>query len=351
MPRNDLIKNLAGKILLITLTLFCLVYIWEFWIEDWLLVDFLKMDAPETAGDHWEYVITAVAFAFMALLFPFYKIYRTLISQEALIEERAHDLKSAKEQAEIANQAKSDFLARMSHELRTPLNAIIGFGQLLKSEVDGKLTPGQKDYTKWILHSGHQLLGLIDDILHLAKAERGDVVIHREELTLKALVDEMIIKVTPLAEERGVELENQITEQDEFKIYADKTHLENILFNVLSNAIKYNRRKGLVFIGCRTRADATCEISVRDTGIGMPEDKLDLIYKPFHRLKNELETEGTGIGLSITKLLVEMLNGSIAVETEEGEGTTFFITLPSRAPPPVDAKPADPKEEDRLITL
>ncbi len=235
------------------------------------------------------------------------------------------ELIRAREEAERANNAKSEFLSSMSHELRTPMNAILGFGQLL--EIDATLQPDQQDSVQEILKAGKHLLELINEVLDLAKIEAGKVDLALEPLALSGMLDECFRLVGSLATHRRVELNRQV-EPNVF-VLADRTRLKQVLLNFLSNAVKYNRVGGSVSVDLNLMADSYCRLSIRDTGRGIAPDHLDKLFQPFNRLGVENgEIEGTGIGLTITQRIIDLMGGRIGVDSELGVGSCFWIDLP-----------------------
>ncbi|MDH5735804.1 MAG: ATP-binding protein, partial [Gammaproteobacteria bacterium] len=234
-------------------------------------------------------------------------------------------LLNAKNLAEQANLAKSDFLSRMSHELRTPLNAILGFSQLLSFE---ELSEQQKDNINEIINSGHHLLDLINEILDLAKIESGKLVLDYSLVGLSACIDECLKVVASLANDKGVQLDKSDMDKD-LCLYTDDLRLKQILINLISNAIKYNKPDGRVVIACKTIADQFVEISITDTGKGISVDDMDKLFMPFERMGIEKSgIDGTGIGLVITKDLVELMGGAIKCSSKIDEGSCFSFTLP-----------------------
>lgn len=236
------------------------------------------------------------------------------------------DLENAKLAAEKANLAKSSFISSMSHELRTPLNAILGFAQLLEAG-----TPPPTDVQMIRLHqiikAGWYLLELINEILDLAGIESGKQALARESLLLIDVVRECQIMIEPQAQQRGIRIDF-IPCDDTLFVNADRIRLKQVLINLLSNAIKYNREHGTVEVVCSAKTAEHIYISVKDSGIGIPPEKLAQLFQPFNRLGQENGVEqGTGIGLVVTKQLTELMGGTIGVESTVGEGSEFWIEL------------------------
>lgn len=247
---------------------------------------------------------------------------------ETLVEERTAELVKAREVAERASQAKSEFLSSMSHELRTPMNAILGFGQLL--EIDARLNAEHKDFVKEILKAGEHLLDLINEVLDLSRIDAGRVDISIEPVDLKSVADECRTLIQPLADKREISLSFDIPPLA--AIRADRVRFKQALLNLLSNAVKYNRVGGWIRVEARARGADFLRISVSDSGKGVPADKLSELFQPFKRLGAEqTQVEGTGIGLTITRRLVGMMGGSVGVESTPGVGTTFWLDMPADA--------------------
>jgi PAS domain S-box-containing protein len=242
-------------------------------------------------------------------------------------------LVAARDEAERANRAKSDFLSSMSHELRTPMNAILGFAQLL--EADGTLTADQQDSVNEMLSAGRHLLELINDVLDLAKVEAGRVDMSIEPVTFAELAGECMNLIRPLAEGHGIALEWD--DSARCALRADRVRLKQALLNLLSNAVKYNRPRGRVRLRLGEAGNGRARLLVSDNGPGIAAAKLVELFQPFHRLGAEQSgVEGTGIGLVITRRLIEMMGGSVGVESEPGIGSTFWIELPLDDGPPTD---------------
>jgi signal transduction histidine kinase/ActR/RegA family two-component response regulator len=264
------------------------------------------------------------------------------------LEQANSELAMAMEEAKSANQAKSAFLSSMSHELRTPLNAILGFAQILTSE---KLpsTPQQKrEFANHILKSGRHLLTLINEILDLAKIESGTVALSLEPVALGEILKECESMVAPLAGNRGIRL--LFPDGCAANVTADRTRLKQILLNLLSNAIKYNRDGGAVVVDCSQSGPNQVRVSVQDTGMGLRPEQVKQLFQPFNRLGQETGgEEGTGIGLVVTKRLVELMGGAIGVTSSQGVGSMFWIALQSTEPVPsrVDPNAERPAEHHR----
>ncbi|OOG24231.1 hypothetical protein B1C78_09095 [Thioalkalivibrio denitrificans] len=237
------------------------------------------------------------------------------------------ELISAREAAETASRAKSDFLSSMSHELRTPMNAILGFAQLL--EYDGRLDRDQLDSVQEILRSGRHLLDLINEVLDLVKVESGRIDLSLEPLDLCGLVEECFGLVEPLAAERGLSMQRRCSTGAAL-VRADRVRLKQVLLNLLSNGIKYNREQGRVEVTACDTGEDRVRITVADTGPGIAPERIADLFQPFSRLEAEYSgVEGTGIGLTITRRLVEMMGGEIGVDSEPGAGSRFWVELPT----------------------
>ena len=236
--------------------------------------------------------------------------------------------------AERASEAKSQFLSRMSHELRTPLNAVLGFTQLLELEADTALDTAvarstRRDQVAHIRNAGEHLLSLINDMLDLSNLDTGNVRLETQAVPLAGLVAEALPLVQALAERHGVSLRVGPVEGS---AHADRMRLRQVLLNLLTNAIKYNRTGGEVHIDAHAADDGTVRLRVRDTGRGMTATQLASLFEPFNRLGLEREgIEGTGIGLAIVKALMERMQGRVAVSSQAGQGTSFELTLESAA--------------------
>ena len=251
---------------------------------------------------------------------------------DQVLQEKNVELESAKSVAEQANLAKSDFLSSMSHELRSPLNAILGFAQLMESDPQSP-TPSQKESIAQILDAGWHLLNLINEILDLAVIESGTVSLSGESVSLDEVMLECRAMMEPQAHQRGICMTFPRFDKPCF-VSSDRTRLKQILINLLANAIKYNTAQGTVVVDCTVSALDRIRISIKDTGAGLPPEKLAQLFQPFNRLGQEAEgEEGTGIGLVVTKRLVELMGGAIGVDSTVGAGSVFWIELISAAAP------------------
>jgi len=271
---------------------------------------------------------------------------RDITERKALdkaLQEKNIELECAKFVAEKANLSKSDFLSSMSHELRTPLNAILGFAQLLEGGSPPPTTT-QTLRLQQITKAGWYLLELINEILDLAVIESGKLSLSRESVSMAEVMAECQGMIESQAQKRGIHI-NFIPFDDTLFAHADQTRVTQILINLLSNAIKYNRERGTVEVKC-TCTPESLRISVKDTGEGLPPEKLAQLFQPFNRLGQEAGTEeGTGIGLMVTKRLVELMGGTIGVESIVGVGSEFWIELIRDVTPQLadgKALPAEP---------
>ena len=246
------------------------------------------------------------------------------------LQESNVELESAKFEAERANLAKSDFLSSMSHELRSPLNAILGFAQLLESG-SPLPTPGQKASIDQILQAGWYLLELINEILDLALIESGKLSLSLESMSLPEVLSDCQAMIEPQAQKSGIRMSFPQFDSPYF-VHADRTRVKQALVNLLSNAIKYNRVGGMVEVTCSPNTGGRIRISVQDTGEGLSPEKLAQLFQPFNRLGQEASAEeGTGIGLVVSKRLVELMGGEIGAESTVGVGSLFWIELSSAA--------------------
>ena len=250
-----------------------------------------------------------------------------LIGTDNSVRKRVEmELTAAMDAAEKANHAKSDFLSGMSHELRTPLNAILGFAQLLETGSPSP-TPAQKKHLDQILKSGWYLLDLINEILDLALIESGKLTLSEEPVSLLEVMLECQSMIEPQARGRGIGMSFRSPDTPWY-VRADRTRMKQILINLLFNAVKYNRPGGTVVVECALVSPERIRICIRDTGPGLAPEQLAQLFQPFNRLGREAGVEeGTGIGLVMTKRLVEAMKGAIGAESTVGEGSVFWVEL------------------------
>lgn len=243
-------------------------------------------------------------------------------------ERKYHEVEliAAKQEAESANNAKSEFLSNMSHELRTPMNAVMGFSQLLQS--DDTLTAEQKDSVQEITMGGKHMMTLINEVLDLSNIEAGKLKFSLEDCNLNNILKECLTFIESLAVNQSIRLFNNINPTTNYTIHVDYTRFKQVMLNLLSNAIKYNREKGTVTLSCDVMDNNQLRINVSDTGHGLTEKELQRLFKSFVRIGEYKGVDGTGIGLVITKRLVELMGGTVGVESEIGKGSHFWVQVP-----------------------
>jgi signal transduction histidine kinase len=241
-------------------------------------------------------------------------------------------IEQAKLDADRANLAKSEFLSKMSHELRTPLNAILGFGQLL--ELDD-LTSEQSESVHHMLRGGRHLLELINEVLDISRIESGNLSLSPEPVDLLEVVKDIVDLIRPLAAERQLTIQVLAPPDPDLTVQADRQRLKQVLLNLASNAVKYNRHAGTIRVACQATPDGRVVVAVQDTGPGLSADKMARLFNPFDRLgAEETQVQGTGMGLALSKGLMEAMGGDLTAESVEGKGTTFTVALAELAGQP-----------------
>jgi len=266
-------------------------------------------------------------------------------------------LRRSKEEAEKANRAKSEFLSRMSHELRTPLNAILGFAQLLEMAA---LDRDKRESVAQILKAGQHLLGLINEVLEISRIEAGRLSISPEAVMISSAVQETLDLLTPMASRRNIMVRDEISRDRKRHVLADQQRLKQVLLNVITNAIKYNCDAGTVTISAQEVEGNRLRLKVRDTGPGIKPGSEGKLFTPFERLGAEQTgVEGTGLGLALSKRLLEVMGGSIGVENNPDRGATFWMELPLVKDPVAQAQtaiadlpsaaPPEPQQRERIV--
>jgi PAS domain S-box-containing protein len=246
---------------------------------------------------------------------------RDLAEKNRQLEQRNRDV-------EKANRLKSEFLASMSHELRTPLHTIIGFAELLAEEIEGPLNEKQHKFLSYIRHDAAHLLELINDILDLSKIESGRMTLRQEPLSMREIFDEVLNSIRPLAATKGIAVQNQIGEVP--AVFGDRVRLKEVGYNLLSNAVKFTPESGHIWVSASCD-DGLVGVTVADTGIGIAAHEHQAIFENFYQVGATTKgvREGTGLGLPITRRLVELHGGSIWLESAPGEGSRFTFTIPT----------------------
>jgi PAS domain S-box-containing protein len=280
----------------------------------------------------------------------------SVVARDSSDRERSEQaLREAKDEAERANTAKSEYLSRMSHELRTPLNAILGFAQLLELE---ELTEDQRDNLRYILAAARHLLELINEVLDIAAIEAGRLPLSLEPVAVADVVAETVSLIRPLADQHQVLLLSP-SPSCQVHVLGDRQRLKQIVLNLLSNAVKYNRQGGSVQLECAQEVEGRLRIEVIDNGPGISPEALDQLFVPFERLGNEQSgVEGAGLGLPLSKRLAEAMGGTLEVATTAGQGSRFWVELPLTEGPVQRAEreqelatPAAPPEPESALTV
>jgi len=267
-------------------------------------------------------IILGLGFA-LYFIFLFYQIYRS--NDEywiALLNNRKLEIQT--QELTEANRIKTEFLSNMSHELRTPLNAILGYGQLLELDIKDD---NQKTQVKEILNAGNHLLTMINELLDLSKIEAGKIEVTMQNCQLNNIIEECAVLIKPLAEANSIQIINNTEHGPSYFAYVDVLRFKQVMLNLLSNAIKYNCDNGSITINIEQVNSKRLRIEVSDTGQGLSQEQQERLFTRFTRLEGHKNIEGTGIGLSISKQIIELMDGAIGVESEEGKGSKFWIEV------------------------
>ncbi|PCH61981.1 MAG: hypothetical protein COC04_05610 [Gammaproteobacteria bacterium] len=233
-----------------------------------------------------------------------------------------------KQKAEIADLAKLEFIANMNHELHTPMNTILGFSTRIMDDSADNLTVDQKEYIQEIKQASEHVLELVDDITNISKIEAGIVDINIKEEHLSPIVETSVNQLMPLASKYNIDIQ-PYTIPDSLQVKVDPLRLHQVLIHLLSNAIKYNKKKGSIQILCKSLANGSVRLSIKDTGDGLNEAEQKNLFQPFNRLEHGSEIEGTGLGLVISNRFMKLMNGKIDFKSSKGQGSTFWIEMPS----------------------
>lgn len=244
---------------------------------------------------------------------------------ESRVEERTKDLLIEKEKAEEASKAKTEFLSSMSHELRTPMNAILGFAQILEYDVANNKLDLVSENVDEILVAGRHLLDLVNDVLDLAKIETGKYTLDLKKIVVTKAINDVVGLLKVLINNSNINIKYEFNSEDDISVMVDLRSFRQSLINIISNAIKYNHENGDITISIQRQDNGFCKIDITDTGEGIAKDSLEKIFEPFERVTNRTSVEGSGVGLAITKNLIEIMDGKILVESKLGEGSTFSL--------------------------
>ncbi|MFC1684294.1 ATP-binding protein [Pseudomonadota bacterium] len=283
----------------------------------------LKLQGKRADGSYFP-----VAFAVATMALGSHALYVGVVHDETESQQIRDKLITARDAAQAANQAKSEFLSRMSHELRTPMNAILGFAQLLQTDQQTPLSTEHKESVEQISQAGWHLLNLINEVLDLSRVDTGHIEINPRGIEAGEILAECIRLISPMAENSKITLIDHASSTHAL-IVADYTRLKQVILNLLSNAIKYNQPGGSVTIEAPQVIGKHCRLAISDTGVGLSEEQTNQIFEPFTRVSKDTEQiEGTGIGLPITRKLLELMDGRIGVKSAPGKGSTFWFELP-----------------------
>lgn len=310
------------------------LFIWQKMAHRYIALVFLPPFLVATTK--WDVIGLSIVFGLAAYFIFLYiqiirsnKEYWLALGNTKLLEQQADELTLAKEVAEQANKAKSKFLSSMSHEIRTPMNAVLGFSQLLQTDTKNPLTLEQVEAVNYINQSGNHLLNLINDVLDLSRIESGSLELNIEKIKVNKLIDQACLLTKSQLEQQGLTLNRSSSEVIELAIEADMQKLTQVLLNLVSNAIKYNTKNGEIDIGVSKTESSHIRVAVKDSGQGVDDERVSQLFQPFVRLGKENTTiQGTGIGLTISKELVDLMGGQIGAFRNPDKGMTFWIEFP-----------------------
>ena len=318
-------------LLLVTVALVTAISsLYQFWIAPLVYAHYHWAYDTSTNGQ-WRHVVQATVYTAIALLMPGIVIFAAITRID-----RAHSqLREALDAAQTANLAKSRFLANMSHELRTLLNAVIGFSDVMGSEMFGPLLPRYREYATDIRKAGLHLLNIINDVLDISKAEAAEFRVHISDTSLSGIFAEVEMLAAGLASQADVQLRFTLP-QAHIHVRADRVRLTQSLLNLVSNGIKFNKTGGEVAVRASVQGSQV-HIEVQDTGIGMAPGEIADAFQPFVQLNTGYARrfQGTGLGLPLTRMLVEVMKGSLQVESEVGAGTHITMRLPAAPAPQI----------------
>ncbi len=319
MPVNELQRSGA-------LTPFRITLIYALFGSMWILFSdmFLALISPSAQVMTVISIIKGWLYVLVTSLLLYWLIRRYAISRKKALEAEI-----AREAAEAANKAKSDFLAGMSHELRTPLNSIIGFSEIMRDGLAGQVSGRQREFVDHIHESGTHLLSLINDVLDLSKIEAGKMELNPEELPVGELIENSLSLFKEKALKQNLRITTEM-EEGVVAVYADRRLLKQVLFNLIGNAIKFTPDGGSIHLNVRKADHNSLEFSVADTGIGISQEDRDKLFQPFRQLDNSYNRKyaGTGLGLSICRKIIDLHGGRIWFESEPGKGSRFIFVIP-----------------------
>jgi protein-histidine pros-kinase len=266
------------------------------------------------------------------------------------IRERSRELEEQNIRIQEANRLKSEFLANMSHELRTPLNAVIGFAEILVDGRVGPLNPNQKEFLSDILTSGQHLLQLINDVLDLAKIEAGKMELEPETFSIKRITEEVCALMKPVASKRNIMINIEASSNHD-AVTLDQRKFKQVLYNLLSNAVKFSHDNSEVRVVYGLDSKRQLQLQVKDSGIGIKDEDLPRIFREFEQLDSGATRKfpGTGLGLALTKKIIELHKGLIRVQSEFGKGSTFTMTIPPLTPTNKESYAADHEAATREL--